>query len=118
MGKILVILNHKPLDEQLEELRELGYDEVEFAKHPLIPADAEMPHVASIFSAHINGREFDALWIQGDFRFFAVALEYCKVTGKPLYVATTERKAVEQVMPDGSVVKKSIFKHVKFVRVV
>lgn len=115
--KILVILNHQPTSEQLAELSKLGYDEVEIVKHPPIPPEAELSEVGKIFDSIVESREFDALWVQGDFRFFACAVLEAHARGFPLFVATTRREAREEVQPDGSIKKVSVFKHVRFVRV-
>ena len=119
--RILIILNHEPLEEQLDELKKMGYSDFIYVKHPMINPEFEVSDVKKLFRDLANEvyvkSPYDAVWMQGDFRLFAVILEYCREAGLPLYVATTERNAVEKKMPDGSIRKMSVFKHVKFVEV-
>lgn len=118
MGKkITIVLNHNPTEEQLKELREMGYDEYEVLQHPTIPPNAEMEEVEGTFNKMLWDRQYDALWIQGDYRFFAYAARFCRFYDIPLFIATTERKVIEEPQPDGSIKKTSVFKHVKFVQV-
>jgi len=132
MDRIMaVVLNHRPTSEQVEELKKLKYDYV-FIQHPPIPPEWDMVMV-SAFAENFDETEVaktiynatsglksspDGYWIQGDFRFFKAYCDIAELLRKPLYVATTERIAEEQIQPDGSIRKVSIFKHIKFVRVV
>ncbi|GAA4829440.1 CRISPR-associated protein Csx20 [Algivirga pacifica] len=54
----------------------------------------------------------DYVLVQGDFGMVNMIVGYCKLRNKgiPIY-ATTERKAVEVVLPDGTVEVKRTFKH-------
>ena len=120
-ARIIVIMNHKPTDEQVYQLRSMGYREIKFLQHPPIPPEWDMEDVEAFFRRWFGeNAPFipDALWVQGDYRFFASAIEFARALEIPLYVATTKREAREQKMPDGSVRKVSIFKHVRFVRIV
>lgn len=120
MKTVVVIMNHKPTDEQVNQLCSMGYREIKFLQHPRIPPEWDMEKVRALFSRFLgeNASLPDALWVQGDYRFFAVAIEFAKTHGIPLYVATTNREVAEQTMPDGSVRKVSVFRHVRFVRIV
>ena len=131
MGQVLVaILNHKPLPEQVSELKAMGYNTIIHIPHPQIPPNYNMEEVLEFLHkfTEIIAEELaklsefwlvpDAIWCQGDFRLFYALTQYCIAIKIPLYIATTERKAEEQVMSDGSVKKVSVFRHVKFVRVV
>jgi len=117
MKSILIILNHEPTEEQLQQLTKMGYQETIFIKHPIIDPKLEMEDVIDIFLNIVEGKVFDALWVQGDFRFFIAAYRFASDFNVPLYIATTHREAKEIVQPDGSVKKISVFRHVKFVEV-
>jgi len=60
----------------------------------------------------------DAIWHQGDYRMFAAFIEWCRDHDVPLLVATSKREVKEITLHDGSIQKTSIFKHVKFIRIV
>jgi len=124
MAKILIILNHQPTPEQLAQLRNMGYTKHYFVQHPLINPNASQGEVDVLFknfeyqcSEKFNYALVDALWVQGDFRFFLSAYKFAKSQKIPLFIATTQRQAVEKTMPDGSVVKTSVFKHITFIEV-
>jgi len=118
MARILVIMNHEPTEEQISQLKGMGYDEIVYLKHPPIPAEAGMMEVEEIWRELVSKHwPPDALWVQGDYRLFSIAFTVAEYNNIPLYVATTERKAVEQRMSDGSIKKVSIFRHVRFVDV-
>jgi len=117
--KILVILNHKVLPKQKEELEELGYDTIVYRQHPKIDPTLNQSEVQELFNAiAVQYEPIDALWVQGDFRFFTAAIRYAMRLIIPLFIATTERKSVEQTLPNGLIQKTSVFEHVRFVKVV
>jgi len=123
--KIIVVMNHKPTDEQVVQLLSMGYTDIEFRQHPQIPPEWDMENVRSLFLETLGASKGvlpledlpDALWVQGDYRFFMSAVEFAVSFEIPLYVATTKREVKEEKMPDGSIRKISTFKHVKFIRV-
>jgi len=120
--RIIAILNHEPTDEEKQELFQLGYNEVISIRHPQIPPQWDMQQVTKFvktFEEKIIDKhgDYDALWVQGDFRFFYAFCQWAN-GHLPLYVATTFREAKEQKMPDGSIQKISIVRHIKFVRIV
>jgi len=117
-GICLAILNHKPSPGQEWELGMMGY-EVRYIQHPELDPSADMDSVHSTFLGLLEGKYCpQAFWVQGDYRLFVCAYELCKAHRIPLFVATTYRQAIETKLPDGSVVKQSIFQHECFVRVV
>jgi len=117
-GICLAILNHKPLPEQEWELEMMGYD-VRYIQPPQLDPSADMDSVHATFFGLLEGRLFpQAFWVQGDYRLFACAYDLCKAHRIPLFVATTYRQAVETKLPDGSVVKQSLFQHERFVRII
>jgi len=123
MKKIIAILNHQPTPEQVQELKDWGYECIHIPHPPVDPyltIDEVLIQAANFWDKEIPAKTplYDAIWCQGDFRFFWCISELCKRHGLPLFVATTERKAVEKTMPDGSIRKVSTFKHVRFVRIV
>ena len=116
--KILVILNHTPTDEQIAELQSMGYEDIEIVKHPSIDPYADSVEVFELFRDTIRDKNFNALWVQGDYRFFAQALLYCLANGKRLLVATTERISKEERHSDGSIEIRRVFRHAKFVPII
>lgn len=134
-GRVLVaILNHEPTPHQRDDIYMMGYDYLVALKHPPIPPEWDLGEVQEFFGSYMEetvapevmkvkrkeGRPYsipDAFWVQGDYRFFLCACEEAKTFRIPLFVSTTERVAIDQVQADGSIVKTSVFKHVKFVKV-
>jgi len=128
---IAIILNHPPLPEQIKQLQEMGYQKHICFSHPEIEPDCPMQMVHlfvrhsfinSIYSRvslEIPGRHFpDAFWIQGDYRLFKAFCDIAEDLKIPLFIATTKRESKEQKLANGSIKKTSIFKHVKFIRIV
>lgn len=115
--RILIILNHDPTPEQLEDLRRMGFTEWELIKPGEIPPEMPMIDVYDFFMSLIKDKKFDAIWCQGDYRLFAQAVLYSLAKRVPLYVATSRREVEEKRNPDGSVTKVSVFRHVRFVRI-
>lgn len=56
----------------------------------------------------------DTIWCQGEMTAVAVIWRWARNHGVKAVVATTERTAVETTEPDGSVIKRAVFKHCQF----
>ena len=54
------------------------------------------------------------IWCQGEMTAVAVIWDWARNNGCKAVVATTERCSVETTEPDGSVVKRAVFKHCRF----
>jgi len=117
--KTCVILNHQLTAEQKNEL---GGEIVEMPAElkklwGTIPPDVPRFEVGKYLQPLWDWLEKeypDRVVGQGEATAFALLLMRCCVFNTPLLVATSRRETVEEVMPDGSVVKKAIFKHVQF----
>jgi len=128
---IAIILNHPPLPEQIKQLQEMGYQRHICFSHPEIEPDCPMQMVylfvkhsfintiCSRVSLEIPGKRLpDAFWVQGDYRFFKAFCGLAESLKIPLFIATTKRESKEMKLANGSIKKISIFKHVKFIRIV
>lgn len=126
MKKCFIIINHKPTEEQLDELR-VYHGVTEFCypdagsqwKWANISPDDDLGGV--IFSIQNlrhwirdNSNPGDYIWVQGEptAQTWLVheAITYWKLV--PIF-ATTRRESVEKVV-DGKTVKTNVFKHVRF----
>ena len=108
------ILNHLPTSDQGEwitlppELKTVWGS---------IPPHAEAEEVATYIKALINWLDAiqpNVVWCQGELTATAVVWEWCRLNGARAVVATTMRDTIETTEPDGSVVKKAVFKHCRF----
>lgn len=117
-GKILILMNHDPTEEQLQDLRRMGFTEWELIKPGELDPEWDSLDIYDFFNGLIKGKKFNAIWCQGDYRLFAQTFLHCLAKRIPLYVSTTRRVVEEKRNPDGSITKVSIFKHVKFTRVI
>lgn len=80
------------------------------------PAEDSLLNSAQIFKKFIsdNTNINDYVVIQGEFGITCLLVNYCFKTKRiPLY-ATSERKSFEVKLKDGSVIKESKFKFVRF----
>ena len=116
--KILIILNHQPSEEQIQELQRLGYTEYEIVKPGELDPTWDGTQIYDYFMNLVKGRTYDGIWCQTDYRIFGMAVLHCLAKLKPLLVATSRREVVETKNPDGSITKVSTFRHVRFVHIV
>jgi hypothetical protein len=123
--KIYILLNHVPTNEQLQDLRQKGFieivestDQIKKIWSNIDPYLNEMGRnkLASIIVDEILEKQINAVWIQGEsgmvFSIVSKLLSY----GIDCYYATSKREVNEIQMPDGSVQKTSIFRHVQFLK--
>jgi hypothetical protein len=123
--KIYILLNHVPTNEQLQDLRQKGFieivestDQIKKIWSNIDPYLNEMGRnkLASIIVDEILEKQINAVWIQGEsgmvFSIVSKLLSY----GIDCYYSTTKRETNEIQMPDGSVQKTSIFRHVQFLK--
>ncbi len=85
-----------------------------------VPPDAELDFATYLqplkdFLA-ATAQAHDVVLIQGDFGATFHLVNHCKQAGYTPVYATTERVAIEQAQPDGSVVLQKVFKHKAFRR--
>ncbi|SHK23489.1 MULTISPECIES: CRISPR-associated protein Csx20 [Desulfatibacillum] len=124
MKKLFLLFNHKFTPEQeadarasleVEEIVELPPDLARLWRQ--IPAD--MSEIGDFLEPVRQwlARESvagDAALIQGDFGACALMVEYARERGLVPVYSTTERKAREETLPDGSVRMSHQFKHTLF----
>lgn len=123
--KIYILLNHVPTEEQVKDLTQKGFVEI------VDPTD-QIKKIWSNIDPHLNElsrsklvnlivdeilkNKVNAVWIQGEngmvFSIVSKLLSY----GIDCYYSTTKRETNEIQMPDGSVQKTSIFRHVQFLK--
>lgn len=120
---VFVILNHNLTSDQREELEE-RFDEVvelnpeQRALWSQIPAEGNNLDVQKhIWTILLEVKKHDAVVCQGEFTAFASVFTLCQRLRKTVLVACSRRETVEEVGEDGTVTKRSVFKHVQFRRV-
>ena len=115
MKKMLILLNHKLDNEQLEALAALGFDpeymtsgEAEIWKQ--VNVDTLEHDVKAILNNHV----FDACLVQGHFGAVGVVLK--TVGFDNCYYSHSSRDAQEERQADGTVKKVSVFKFAGFLK--
>lgn len=134
MRKILIAVSNHPPETWPEE-QKAGWDEIVYIPFPNVPAELDREDVwllaenlaseiAKIFD--IKSREGNQvrLWIAGDYSLTIFTIyEYIRNHWGPypvgiffdwLVFPTTERIVIEEKNSDGNIVKKSVFKFVKW----
>ena len=127
MASIMVILNHKITEDQKKDLQN-NYsvnsfhflpDELQAKLKQIDPEASLVQLQGSIIYPviqEIKKVNPDYLWIQGESTVCFNIQTWCNNNGIILLTATTKREVQEVISCDGSTVKKSIFKHVRFRR--
>lgn len=113
--KILNLSNHVLTDEQVKELKEKGYAEIIELRedHKKLWGQLNPSNYKTISDDILQAYTYDAIHLAG----FPPATVY--VALKPLVpclYSYSERNCVETPMPDGSIDKRYIFKHLGFYR--
>lgn len=120
MKHLLVISNHAP-NKWSNEQKE-GWDKIDYIPFPNVPANATTTEViekyANPIAAEIGAfyNECDNMnaegyiTIQGEFSLCKIIFDVLHGEKVKFVFPTTERIAVEEIQPDGSVQKKSVFK--------
>jgi len=125
MKRIYLLLNHEPSEEQLKELEKVwgNFEIVEpdlKIKEFWANVDPELNNLERSDKAYeivedIVSKRSDAVWIQGESIMVYNVVKKLEYRNILAFAATTKRQVVEVKKEDGSVEKKSIFKHCKFV---
>jgi NAD(P)H-flavin reductase len=123
--KIYILLNHVPTEEQIKDLGQKGFieiveptDQIKKIWANIDPYLNEMDRnkLVSVIVDEILEKQINAVWIQGEngmiFSIVSKLLSY----GIDCYYATSKREVNETKMPDGSIQKTSIFRHVQFLK--
>lgn len=82
-----------------------------------IPTRAEMVARAAFIRDMAVNEEVEAVMLGGAPFFTSILEEALADAGFHVLYAFSKRESVEETQPDGSVVKKAVFKHVGFVEV-
>jgi hypothetical protein len=123
--KIYILLNHVPTNEQLQDLKQKNFteiieptDQIKKIWSNIDPYLNEMGRnkLASIIVDEILEKQINAVWIQGENGMVFSIVSKLLLYGIDCYYATSKREVNEIQMPDGSVQKTSIFRHVQFLK--
>lgn len=113
--KILNLSNHTLTDEQVKELREKGYAEIIELRedHKKIWGQLNPSNYKAVSDDILEAYTYDAIHLAG----FLPATTYVALKTKvPCLYAYSPRVCVETPMPDGSINKNYLFKHLGFYR--
>lgn len=121
MSRFIFIMQHALTPDQRAAAEELG-DIVELQSKELlnVPPDPDLPRdwfiqrAEEILAAVGGIKEGDTLHAMGQHQLTVALNAAGRRAGARLVESTTERVGVETVQPDGTVVKKFIFKFVGF----
>lgn len=124
MRKLFILLNHNLNEKQIAEahtvwqvdkimetpqnIREFWSNidpEMEFTEQTMEP-------VLTWLRSHAE--KDDLVLIQGDFGAVFYTVDFCFYHGLVPIYATTKRTSKEEVLPDGTVKKTSVFNHIRF----
>lgn len=119
----LVVFNHNQLtDEQISALKFIDCqkavylsDELNSVWKNINPATDKIESLKNIEDFILkNTNQHDYVLIQGEFGATYKMVNFCFEQGRIPVYATSKRESVEERQSDGSVVKKSVFKFVRF----
>jgi len=126
MGKfkyLINISNHPSSrwsQQQLDSAKQFC-EQIIDVQFPLVDPNAserEIHQLASdIFQKHILSLpewKNSVVMVQGEFSLSYALFMLCKSNALPVVIPTTKREAHEKVLPDGSVIKKAIFRFVRW----
>lgn len=124
MKKLILIFNHKLTREQeadafdtlmVDEILTLP-DHLKTVWNNITPkGDLCLNEVKTIIEwIKQEASPLDYILVQGDFGATFFVVDYCFKNGLTPVYATTKRKVAEEKKADGTVEKKSVFKHIFF----
>jgi len=123
--RVYLLLNHQPTEEQLKDLEKVyGFFEIvepdQKIKSFWSNIDPEMNSLERDDKAleivdDVVKKKADSVWIQGESVMVYKVVKRLEYRNIPAFASTTKREAVEVKKEDGSVEKKSVFKHCRFV---
>lgn len=118
MKKFLNISNHPSgrwTERQLEAAK--GYGDIIDIPFPQIEPEAGTEDIALLAEEYlrkIEPHEVSAVMVQGEFTFSYALIKRLRKMNITVVAACTKRKVEEQILPDGAVVKNSIFEFCGF----
>ena len=123
--KVYLLLNHQPTEEQLEDLERV------YGTFEIVEPNSKIKTFWSNIDPEMSGLErddkaleivddvvkkkADSVWIQGESVMVYKVVKRLEYKNIPAFASTTKREAIEVRKEDGSIEKKSVFKHCRFV---
>jgi NAD(P)H-flavin reductase len=123
--KVYLLLNHQPTEEQLKDLERV------YGSFQIVEPDKKIKDFWANIDPELNGLErdnkaleivadivekkADSVWIQGESAMVYKVVKRLEYRDIPAFASTTKREAVEIKKEDGSIEKRSVFKHCRFV---
>lgn len=120
MRKFFVLLNHQLTEAQLEEIYNMGVDEIVLPPEDIVrfwkdiaPAGELPDAVTDVIKWLKSGERGDYALIQGDFGATFYVVSWCLDNGFiPVY--STTKRVFESEIVNGEIVNKHTVKHVNF----
>lgn len=124
MRSVFLLFSHKLTTDQIQDLRQ-NWNAENIVPLPqqlqeqwsnIAPVSESVYEFSGEFKTWLreNAHNDDLVLISGDFGAVYEMVNFCKKSGfLPIY-ATTERQIKEITQEDGKVLKKSVFRHVRF----
>ena len=123
--KVYLLLNHQPTEEQLEDLERV------YGTFEIVEPNSKIKTFWSNIDPEMSGLErddkaleivddvvkkkADSVWIQGESVMVYKVVKRLEYRNIPAFASTTKREAIEVRKEDGSIEKKSVFKHCRFI---
>lgn len=117
---MLINLTNHPVAKWSEEQRREAlrlWETVEDYPFPSVGAqwdDSRMKQCAESIAAAVAEKQPDAVLCQGEMTMTFLLVAMLQKQGIPVYAATSERRAQEELLPDGSIRKSVVFCFVMF----
>ena len=117
---MLINLTNHPVSRWSEEQRRKAirqWNEIEDYPFPSVGAqwnDEQMKQCAEAIVTEITAKSPDAVLCQGEMSMTFLLVAMLQKKGIPVYAATSERQAREELLPDGTISKNIIFNFVQF----
>lgn len=122
--KLFILTNHTATEQQLEDAkRTFGVTEIVD-----LPADLKAlwgsvpPEIDSVAEYVVPVLQWlesllrlgDVVWVQGEWGATLTVIDWCRARSVRCVYSTTQRIAVERVLPGGGVALTHVFDHVRF----
>ena len=118
MAKFFNITNHSLTGEQLADIKDkFNIDEVvDLNPGEVDPqvSSAQVNNLATNLIANGNFSLGDVAMVQTEQTLVFFLVSTLQRIGVRCVVATTRRESAEKVLPDGSIIKTNVFRHVRF----
>lgn len=118
MAKFCNITNHVLTSEQLADINIVyGIDDVVDLNPGEVDPEADLAEINNIATNIISNGNFaagDVAMVQTEATLMICLISALQALGVRCVVATTRRESTEKTLPDGSVVKTNVFRHLRF----